>query len=453
MPKSHVRGRPRRIGLRSRARAYYPGPTLTSRDEEGTVAAPAPEAPLDRRRFAVFGLTWLSYATYYLTRKNYSVSKASLQRTFGMSTEGLGWIDAGYSAAYAIGQFVWGAAADRFGPRRVLGAGMLATALCSMAFGLSTTFAGFLLFYSLNGLAQGTGWSSNVKAMAGWFPAARRGVVMGLWTTNYTVGGLVANPVAREFLDGLGWQWAFFGPAVPVATVGLVLLFGLPERADARAQRGPSHVSVTDRVERVAARRALLKNPMLWALGATYFFLKLVRYFLWNWLPYYMETVLHYDGRTSAYAPLAFDAAGVLGAISLGWLSDRFFRGRRVPVAVVSILLLAASLAVYAHVSKWGLVPNVVVLGLMGFLLFGPDAMVSATAAQDLGGPRTAALAAGIINGLGSLGQIVSGPLAKYAPKDDWAVLFSVLAAVTALSAVFLAPFWRRTAEPSSQGQ
>jgi sugar phosphate permease len=402
-------------------------------------------AALDPRRFRVFALTWLSYASYYLTRKNYSVAKATLQDTFGFSTRELGFIDSTYSAAYALGQFVWGAAADRFGPRRVIGFGMLATATCSLLVGMQTGYWAMMALFTLNGFAQATGWSPNVKAMTGWFPELKRGAIMGFWTTNYSVGGFLANPVAREFMKALGWQWAFFGPAIPVAFVGLCLLLFLPEHAKGFRHAGDEGVDPDSAHERRRVRAQVLKTPFLWALGLAYFFLKLVRYFFWNWAPFYMEKVLGYDKDTAAYAPLAFDLAGVLGAITIGWASDRFFKGRRVPVAIASILLLAAALSVYGNAAAHSLGANLVVLALCGFFLFGPDAIVSATAAQDLGGPRAAAIAAGIINGLGSLGQIAAGPLAPSDPRGaNWGFIFRVLGGCTAIAALILAPFWRR---------
>ena len=88
---------------------------------------------------------------------------------------------------------------------------------------------------------------------------------------------------------------------------------------------------------------------------------------------------------------------------------------------------------------------NLFVRALCGFFLFGPDAQVSATAAQDVGGPAGAATAAGIINGLGSsLGQILAGPLApEKSANADWGTIFSLLGAGTLIAAMILAPFWR----------
>jgi sugar phosphate permease len=412
----------------------------------GEPAARASEKGLDPRRFLVFGLTWLSYASYYLTRKNYALAKTSLQDGDGVTTGQLGTIDSAYSAAYALGQFVWGAVADRVGPRRVLGLGMVGTALCSVAFGLSRAFWALLVFWTLNGFMQATGWSANVKAMAGWFAEAKRGRVMGVWTTCYTVGSFVANPVGGFFMDTITWQWAFFGPALPVAAVGIVLLLFLPELEKPRAAgAAPSAQAAADSEARRAARNLVLRSPFLWALGVAYFFLKLTRYFFWNWAPFYMEKVLHYDRVHARWVPLAFEVGGVAGAMTIGWISDRYLHGRRMPAAVVSTLLLGGLLWFYGGVAQSGVVAHVVILLAFGFLLFGPDAIVSATAAQDVGGPAAAAIAAGIINGLGSIGQIASGPLAPdKSAISDWSGVFRTLGIFTALSALILAPFWNR---------
>src|SRR5688572_5966895 len=57
-----------------------------------------------RARAAVFGLTWVAYASYYLARKNFSVVKARLSTDLGLTKTQLGDIDTGYLAAYCAGQ-------------------------------------------------------------------------------------------------------------------------------------------------------------------------------------------------------------------------------------------------------------------------------------------------------------------------------------------------------------
>src|SRR5262245_49792420 len=104
-----------------------------------------------RTQARVYALTWLSYASYYLTRKHFSVVKKDVELELGISRSALGWIDTGYLVAYAVGQFIFGRVSDRVGARMVLVLGMLATVACSWWFGLSSSAAMMALAFGING--------------------------------------------------------------------------------------------------------------------------------------------------------------------------------------------------------------------------------------------------------------------------------------------------------------
>ncbi|TMA20769.1 MAG: MFS transporter, partial [Deltaproteobacteria bacterium] len=221
------------------------------------------------RRWRVFTLTWLSYATYYFARKNFPVAKRTIQTELGISTAGLAAIDTGYLATYAIGQFAGGWLGDRIGSRRLIGYGMILSALLIAAFGASSTASLFALFFGLNGFVQATGWPGNVKAMAAWYGPTERGAVMGFWSTCFQVGPLVATALAAWLLAHFGWRTAFFGPAVWVALVGLLVLLFLQEGPHTTVETKPARIDVK------AAAREALRNPIVWLLGASYFGMKL----------------------------------------------------------------------------------------------------------------------------------------------------------------------------------
>ena len=126
-------------------------------------ASPATAPALLRAR--IFGLTWLSYFSYYFTRKNYSVIKSSL----GLDKSQLSMIETVYLSAYAFGQFTNGLLADVIGPRRLVAAGMMLSAAMSILFGFGSALPIFLVAYGLNGFFQSSGWPGNGKAMASWF--------------------------------------------------------------------------------------------------------------------------------------------------------------------------------------------------------------------------------------------------------------------------------------------
>lgn len=409
------------------------------------MSEPAPLDPsLRAARRGVFALTWLSYATYYFARKNFPVAKARIAAELGVSTAALAVIDTGYLVAYAVGQFTAGPIGDRLGARRLIGAGMVLSALCCAAFGAAGAVPLFVLFGTLNGLAQATGWPGNVKAMAAWYGKEERGKVMGLWTTCFQVGPLVATALAAWLLKHFGWRSAFFGPALWTALVGAGVWLLLRESPDGAVEAGGVQRALPDPPEVVAAaRRAALANPIVWLLGASYFGMKLIRYCIDFWQPFYLERGLGYASDTSAYASTAFQFGGMFGAVIVGAVSDKWFSQRRGAVATVMTVLLAGALALYAVVAPWGLWVNVAAMALVGFCLFGPDALISGVAAQDLGGKHASATVAGVINGCGSVGAIAQGALvAGVSARYGWQSVFQALMALAAISSVALLVVW-----------
>lgn len=388
-------------------------------------------------RAQVFALTWLAYASYYLCRKQLSVVKSRLIDDKLVSLDTLAAIDTGYLIAYAAGQFASGLACDRIGPRRLLGFGMLASAAAIAAFGASSHATVFAVTFGVNGLFQSTGWPGTIKAMTPWFSSAERGRVMGLWSTCYQVGGLAATSLATYLLVHHGWRSTFFVPAVWTGAMGVALLLFLREAPPA----------ASDGRQTLAAPsnwRASLANPLVWNLGIAYFCLKLIRYSLLFWLPLYLHKALGYSEGGAGYQSLSFELGGVAGAITAGALSDRF-TGRRGPVLVVMVLGLAGAFLLYGQLAAIGPIANFAGMSLCGFMLFGPDALLSATAAQDLGGEGGAGTAAGVINGVGSVGAIAQGAVTAWvAAHWGWPALFNVFIGLAVACAALLAVYAAR---------
>jgi sugar phosphate permease len=401
----------------------------------------------DRRGPAVaFGATWLAYATYYLGRKGFSVSKARVVKELGVSEGTLAAIDTGYLGAYAIGQFVSGVIGDRIGARRLVSIGMLFAAFTCAAFGAASSGAALLVAFTLNGFAQSTGWPGTTKGMAEWTSSERRGAVMGLWCTSYQIGGIAASWFCTLMLGRYGWRAAFFGPAVCIASVGLIVFLTL--------RRGPYAVSITPQTGSFAARigidREVFRNTTLWSYGSAYFFIKLIRYSVLFWLPYYLHTALGLSETSAGYLSISFEVGGVIGAVAVGFISDRMNHLSRSIIAATGLVGLAGALLVYARLAPSSALFQFLLMALIGGLLFGPDSLVSASAAQDAGGPAAAARATGFVNGIGSLGALLQGYVTVGVRKSfGWSGVFYVFVGFALLSALALTPTFRRTAKPA----
>ncbi|MFS8067237.1 MAG: MFS transporter [Byssovorax sp.] len=415
------------------------------------VAAVAPE--LDGRGFAAaFSLTWLSYATYYLGRKGLSVAKTSIESAFG--ERALWGVETGYLAMYAVGQFLCGGIGDRTGARRRLGFGMLASAAACIGFGFSSLATLFLVMMMINGLAQSSGWPGNVKAMAEWVPSSQRGRTMGLWSTCYQVGGIAANFLAARLLTAYGWRGSFIGPGLIIALVGvLVLVFLRKGPLAPAASAGTAAADEALAAQKREASRRVLRSFTVWCYGASYFCIKLIRYSLLFWLPYYLEKVLHYARDEAGYFSTSFEIGGIVGTIVIGLLSDRLKHIPRSVIAASSLVCLAAALFLFLQVGASGRLANFVAMAIVGAFLFGPDALIAAAAAQDAGGPLAAAQAAGIINGLGSIGGVLQESVTRGVSKAfGWNALFYVFVGLALLSAAGLAPTFRGKGARAAEG-
>lgn len=301
----------------------------------------------------MFALTWIAYFGFYLTRYSFSAAKSSLDLP-DMDEATMGLIDSVYLVSYAVGQFIWGALADKVGPRRVLLSGLLASIICAIAMGASTWLTAFLVINFLQGLAQSCGWAPLAKNLSCWYSRRERGRILGLWSTNYAAGSVVAFTIAGGAIAWFGhWSFAFYVPAACLFVILLLLYFfhadrpqdvGLPS---IDAYHGDLENGQDDNDEPKAETTnwlGLIRQPMIGLLAFTYFLLKPTRYAILLWGPYYVTLKLQTGALFSATIASTFAIAGIFGAIIAGTISDMVFKARRVPFTVICLIVLSITL-------------------------------------------------------------------------------------------------------------
>lgn len=411
----------------------------------------------ERWRGQIFGITWLAYFGFYLTRKAFSVAKIGIDQdaTIDLTSSQMAWVDGAYLVAYAVGQFVWGVAGDKVGTRKVVLAGMLCSVLAAFAMGASSITIALGIFFCIQGLCQSTGWAPLVKNVANFFSQRERGVVMGFWCTNYAVGGLVASIYAGYWGDRLGWRYAFFVPAVTLFAIWILFIFFQRNRPeDVGLQPIEEYHSEKEAVlvkgEKPEEENAgdwktifeVLTNRNVLLLSAVYFLLKPTRYAILFWGPKYINEKLGSGMTESGLISSMFELAGIFSVLVGGYVSDKFFGARRMPVCVICLLSLGLFLFFLDDLPATRLVLSASLL-LIGFLLYAPDSLVSGTAAIDFGTKKGASTAAGLINGAGSVGAIIGGTIPGFfAAQWGWNGVFMFLASMVLLAGVILLPKW-----------
>jgi sugar phosphate permease len=379
-------------------------------------------------RARVFIATWLSYVGFYFCRKPFSIAKDAIEVQNGWDkATTVGNIWAAYLIAYAIGQFLASRVGTWLGPRLNLLIGMALSVVVTVAMGITLSpwvMAGLVF---VNGIAQATGWSGNVGTMANWFHKHERGRVMGIWATNFQVGSLASAFALGAVLgDGKAetqpWQWCFYVGAAVLAVVWVqfyVLQRNAPEDVGLPAIDDP--VTVVDEAKTPAAEKLTREqwtNVMI--VSGFYFFAKLIRYTVWSWSAYFLAKNYGLSGKKAAIYSVIFDAAGLPGVFLTGWISDRFFGSKRATAALIMMLGMTAMALLLVLFGDRGVGVFSLLLGAVGFFLYGPDALLSGAGAMDIGSRKTALFATATIAMFGALGPIVQEVVVPrvYDPKD-----------------------------------
>lgn len=371
-------------------------------------------------RTKVFIATWVSYVGFYFSRKPFSAAKAAISAETHWTATTLGNIWAAYLCTYALGQFLAAAMGTRFGPRKNVLAGMAISVVVTVAMTRTLDIGMMAILVGLNGLAQATGWSGNVGTMAGWFHKHERGRVMGAWANCYTVGALASGwtmaAVLHHKAEGQPAPWRdcfLIGSAAMGAALLVFYLFqrndpesaGLPPIPDPDADEAERKEAEEPRSAGIGLSRSAWTNLLL--VSGFYFFAKFIRYAVWSWAAYFLEKNFGLTGsRANVYAT-AFDLLGIPGIYLTGWISDRFFASRRGGVATIMMIAMTIFTALLMTVGSASVAVFAVLLGLVGFTLYGPDALLTSAGAIDIGNRRAATFTTAVISGFGGFGAIV----------------------------------------------
>lgn len=424
----------------------------------------------ERWRWQILFITWLAYVGFYLTRRSFSIAKIELTKpeVMGWDKEQMAWVDFALGVTYALGGFLWGPLGDKFGPRRVVAVGLFASVVVAFLMGASSSVMLFGLLLGVQGLCQSTGWGPLAKNLGAFFSLRERGRILGLWCTSMPAGNFVAAALAAAATNYLGWRYGFWAPAACLLLIaGLFLVLqrdrpedvGLPSIEDYHSE--PKSVLVAGETAaeepegswKVIAE--VLRNGMVWLLALTYLLVKPTRYLIMSWAPLYVNEQLGSKVFESSILGSMSELAGLISPFLSGWLSDRLFQAKRMPLSILALLGCAALWFAFGYLPHTRLAIGLGLFGI-GFLIYIPETLLSGTAAIDFGTKKGASTAASLINGCGSLGALIGMTIPGWighvvgAGGDGWNSIFLGLGTGLTLAALLLIPQWNRLPPRSS---
>jgi EmrB/QacA subfamily drug resistance transporter len=370
-----------------------------------------------------------------------NVALPSIQRSLHFSQQNLQWVASGYVLTYGGFLLLGGRAADLLGRRRVLVAGVLLFACCSLAGGLAQNEATLITARLLQGIGAALMAPAALSLVTTSFKeGVDRHKALGIWGGISGLGAAAGVFFGGVLSEGPGWRWVLF-VNLPVCALILLGAFRLlsgerpagPRRSfDARGAvlvtggmlllvyaliEAPEHGWATARtigelatagvilatfvLSEAKSRDALVplsifKVKGLAAADATQLIAFAGFYAMFFFLTLYMQNVLH-------WSPIQAGAAYLPVTAFLGFaatISPKLFArvGTR-PVIVTGALLSAGAIYYLSRIPVHGhyltnLLPGLAVMALGLGAIF-----VGATVAANAGvPPDQAGLAAGLLN-------------------------------------------------------
>lgn len=349
--------------------------------------------------------------------KAWHIERSALAPVFAMGLIGL-----------MVGALTFGPVADRIGRRPVLIFCTLFFGVCSLLTATVESLNGLLLLRFVTGLGLGGAMPNAIALTTEYAPPRIRATTIMIMFCGFSLGAALGGLAAAGLITRFGWQAVFVLGGVAPCVLVVVLLALLPESIRflvLRGGRGARIASILAKIEpgakldaqtaftvaehksdafvvkQLFTERRTLLTLLLWLI----FFMSLLDlYFLSSWLP----TVINDSGVAVNQAVLItamFQVGGILGAISLGRLFDRF-----PPFPMLALTYLGAGVFVASVGTAGTSIPLLfLTVFLTGFCVVGGQIAANALTAESY---PTAIRATGVgwALGIGRVGSII-GPV------------------------------------------
>ena len=305
-----------------------------------------------------------------------------------------GWSRAQVTSGNAISKLIVGPLVgffagwmvDRFGPRRLMVAGILMAGVALVGLGAIHTLAGFYFFYLFNALGNVCGGPlPNQVLLSRWFTVAR-GRAMGLAYLGIGIGGALVPFLAVWLTRAVGWQGALqaLGLLIVVAALPLALVVReSPEQPSPTSATSTNlHHPSVGTVFRAPAFYLLLAGSMcsIAAVGGTNQHLKL-----------FLSLDHGFTQTAAARIASLVLASSLVGRLGMGWLADRFPKKY---VMLLIYLLVASAIPLLFLVGTPGAIYLFAVIFGIGL---GGEYMVIPLMAAELFGVRVLGRAMGVV--------------------------------------------------------
>lgn len=389
------------------------------------------------------------YCVNYLGRFNFSLVQPQVIEDLGMTAAETGFVNSCMFWGFAFGDLVHGRLGERYGYRRVVLAGAVATGLFNFVTSFGDSVASLAVPWAVVGFVNAATWAPAIGLIAQWWSRRERGRALGWVLTAAGIALLLVWAVVPLVAAEWGWRAALRYPPLVISVLGVG--FWLAAR-DRPADVGLAPYREDDALSRDAESAAggqehgfaaylhLLSNWRFFIACQVKGLDNVVRYGVVSWAPVYYSQEGGFDLRTMALITFAYPLGYLFGPMVGGTLSDRLFHGNRYQVMAIACATSGAILLAIAFTPAANVAFAMVLLLLVGFTV---NLSPVAALAVDLAGRNLAGTASGVLDAhgyvYGALQAVLFGWLAVSGPYG-WLLVFGAMALTRFIG---VAAIWR----------
>lgn len=274
--------------------------------------------------------TWAQASATFVT---YGVGPlaAIWQQIFSLSQTQVGLLISVVNIGPLLSMLFIGHALDRYGERWIIGVGSVLLGLTMGLVSLTSSYGTFLFVLFLVGIHYGTAQPGGSKVVVKWFDSTQRGLAMGIRQAGIPIGGAMAGWLIPLLSTRYDWSIAVVCQAVLAIVGGLMFLFIYK---DPVTENNKSTNDYNFMVE----LKNLLKQKQLYPLLFTGFVLVSLQMILVAHLMTFLQNIMVHVTLVTAGQMLSICLLfGMIGRITLAWLSDKVWKGDRVQPLILTI--------------------------------------------------------------------------------------------------------------------
>ena len=298
-------------------------------------------------------------------RDGFSALFPFLQRDFILTRAQLGLHSTLFFFTSALVSIFTGHLVDLKGPKWGLGFGILSMGIFIMLHSIAPNFIVLLVVAGFTGIAVSINLPAASKAIVEWFPKKWSSTVLGIRSTAFPVGGMLAAILLPFLGDLIGWRKTILVISILALLCAFFILHFYPNKRkeeNSLKKNDPNSISILESFNQ------LIKNSDLISFAILGFFLAVAS----GSIATHFTLFLYLDyGVTESIAGLGFafvQLGSILGRIGWGLICDRFLGAdKRKTFLYIGLLFTTLSLIFGLFLRDFN--PPISILFVLAFLI------------------------------------------------------------------------------------